>query len=330
MQSDTTRHWPLLACCLLLATGWASAELQNVVFNGNYSLKDESRVAHVSPVVLDNSGNASGHIRMETSELIGHNSSFAYVQKVAIPARLTPKSYQNLARVFLSIYIGRPSGPSGDMDFAVTVSGHETTVPPYRVYTGLILEPGWHPILIDMGPWAGQVVNLSFQAAWLEGNAQDVILGLPRLVACHGPSYEGSGGLSSGPHYHGRGSIHRKGGCTVHVDGTVMEGGPLMLERFDVIKSATMHMQSELQDYTATLLPGFHWLPLQLPIQSECKVLTGCIEGVVEQGPIDVIPNFMIDDKARLESIVKNLDPELDIPLPPQLFKSVSVVPSSP
>ena len=308
--------WRILVASLMLIAGGATAELQNVIINGTYSMKEESRVANVFPVALDDSGRTITHIRMETSEW-SEQAYSAYLRKVAIPARLTPDSYREEARVFLSLYIGRPAGPAGEMDFAVTVSGYQPFVSTYRVYTGLVTEPGWHPIMIDMGPWAGQQVDLAFQAAWLEGDAQALIVGLPRLIASHGPASDGGGGLSMGPYYHGRGSLGSTGGPTFHLDGARMKGGPLAIACVDAIKISTVRLQSELQDYTATLSPGLHWLPLQLPVQSETKVTLGCIEGIVQRGFIDVIPNFMVNDKEILE----RLGPAATIPFSPQLFQ---------
>lgn len=324
-----SRHWHILAASFILIAGAATAELQNAIVNGTYALKEESRVATIFPVALDDSGQSVTHLRMETK--MGKEGSFAYLRKVAIPARLTPETYREEARVFLSLYIGRPAGSTAEMDFAVTVCGYQPFVSTYRVYTGLVTEPGWHPIMIDMGPWAGQEVDLSFQAAWFEGDARDLILGLPRLVASHGPAYAGSGGLSIGPYYHGFGSLGPASDeCTFHLDGTRMNGGPLALARVDAIKFSTIRVQSAAQEYVTTLSPGLHWLPLQLPVQSECKVAVGCIEGAAERGPIDIIPNFMVNDKALLEDITRNLDPAVDIPLSPQLFRIVTAAAVNP
>lgn len=322
-------HWRILATSFLLIAGAATAELQNVIINGYYSMKEESRVANVFPVALDDSGQAVTHLRMVSGEWCKQACS-AYLRKVAIPARLTPDSYREEARVFLSLYIGRPAGPSGEMDFTVTVGGREPYVPDYRAYTGLVSEPGWHPIMIDIGPWAGQQVALSFKAAWLEGEARELIVGLPRLVASHGPYYEGSGGLSIGPYYHGRGSIGPASEHRFELDGTRMNGGPLAIECVDAIKVSTMRVQSDVQEYATTLSPGLHWLPLQLPVQSECNVSVGCIEGVAERGPVDIVTNFMVNDKALLEDITRNLDPAVDIPLSPQLFRMVTATAVTP
>lgn len=322
-------RWHILATSFILIAGAATAELHSLIIDGDYLLKDESRVAQTFPVALDDLGQSISHIQMATSEW-NKSASSGRLEAVAIPARLTPDSYPETARVFLSLYIGRPAGPPGEMDFAVTVSGQQPAVSSYRVYTGLVTDPGWYPIMIDMGPWAGQKVDLEFQAAWIEGEARELIVGLPRLVASHGPAYDGMGGVGTYPVYHGRSSVGRNGGRTFQLDSARMNGGPLAIACVDAIKASTVRAQSAAQEYATRLSPGVHWLPLQLPAQSDCEVNLGCIEGVVQRGPIDIIPNFMVNDKALLEDITKNLDPTVDIPLSPQLFRMVTAAAVTP
>lgn len=323
MKINRIRHGLWLAASMALVALMASAELQNVEVNGHYSMKEELRLVNISAVATDEAGQPVDYIRMQTGGL-GTRCSSARVEKVAIPVALNPKDYPTMGRAFLSFYLGRTGDAQGDVDLAVTIRGSESFVAPYRVYTGLISSPGWHPVLIDLRPWAGQILDFEFRAGWLDDEASDLILGLPRLVSSHGPYYAGRGGISIRPIYHGMPPVYRNADQTLGVDGTLMDGGPLVIARFDAIKPSIMHMQSDGQDYSVQLNPGIHWLPLQLPVQVEPEANMGCTEGIVERGPIDVIPNFMARDEERLERIVKRLDPPLAIPQPPQLVHAAA------
>ena len=306
-----------IALMMLLSMGWATAELQDAVINGHYLVSDEDRKVEVTPLHPDIPEGTDDFIRMiqPTDPPSLRNKGFAYFQRIEVPALLNSKQYRDLRRVFLSFYLGLPDGFSGQIDMLITIDD-------CRVYTGLFSEPGWHPRLVDLSLWAGKTVELQIRTSCLKGDVEDVILGLPRFVSCFGPDNDGGGGISSGPRHHGKPSAMGDQSLTIRKDSTKIDGGPLVITRFDCIEASTLRMHSAVQEYTMPLDRGLHWVALQMPTMADSEAGMKCKGGIVERGPIDIIPNFMVEDKKKIEAIILKLDP-LHIPLSLELFQLV-------
>lgn len=303
------------ALSFLVVAGFvpAIAELQNIVVNGFYSLPESERLVQVINLPQHQDGGVSNNVpEMESLVLtpFGYNNrgySGGYKQ-VTIPERPRPKSYPNYGRVALFFYFGVPGWTDGsprDGDLMVHINGQ-------RMFSTSLTGSEWQPRLVSLRSGVGEYVDIDFWGAWMEGDPLPVVIALPRIVAWHGPYYQGSGGLSIiGPH----------GGRTVSnyyepdldwqwelsIDGTQVERSPLMVEVFHVYRPADLLLKSATYEYTASLREGSYWMPLPLPPVNEPGASVYALRGKVESGAVDIIPNFMADDAEYLRAIEAGL-----------------------
>jgi hypothetical protein len=192
-------------------------------------------------------------------------------------------------------------GVKRDGDFVVYVNGHQ-------VFRTFLSGPEWQPRIVDLEPWANETVDITFRGAWTEGAPLPVVIALPRIVAWHGPRSDGGGGLRfNGPHG-GRAVLvsdsiaeHRR--LKLGIDGTLIEGGPLMVQQFDVYRPATLVLESSAYTYTASLCEGQYWMPLPLPAVDNPDRSVYALSGMVESGAVDIIPNYMAKDSEYLRAI---------------------------
>ncbi len=292
-----------LAAIALLFAYTAHAELQNVLVNGSYYLEDEDRFVRIS-----NLSGTRGPIAPELLRLPQES-----YQEAKIPERPTPRQYPDLGRVFLSFYVAVPQWrehDSGRMELMVYADG-------YPAFKREFTKPGWHTCLVDMGPWAGQSIQLRFRPGWIEGDRKEVLIALPRVLAWHGPCYDGlGGGISLGPSYHGFPPLpqvqshwmaqdaQRSGGL-IHVNDRSGRTEKLLVARVDCLVPSTVLMRAEKQTTVYDLPTGYHWLPIPLPSGTDRWGSLAILDGAVEGGPLDLIPNFMINDPMRLYFIAR-------------------------
>ncbi len=278
------------------------AELQNVVVNGNYSVNDEDRFVRISNLSGDRGRISPNYL---TLPAVG-------IQNVKIPLAPTPRQYPNLGRVFLSFHVGVPQWKEGNterMELRVLVDE-------YPAFTRQFTEPGWHTCLVDMAPWAGQNVHLQFRSGWIDGASKEVIIALPRLAAWHGPLYEGHGGLGYRSTYHGYSPLGRAApdwmnedveslGGSVKVDSSTWRTNGLLVARVDCLVPSAVLTRSGEQTVVTNLPSGYHWLPIRLSPGPTPRFSVEILEGLVERGPLDLIPNFMSHDAIRLYFITQ-------------------------
>jgi len=287
----------------------AVAELQNVIVNGYFSLPESERFVHVTYLPLHDQG-APRSFEPETKRLVldavGHNNREYYGRflHVPIPERPSPKSYAQWGRVALSFYFSVPEWTDDsirDGDLMVDINGHQE-------FSTSLNGPGWQPRLVSLGLWTGETVNITFSGAWMEGEPLPVVIALPRIVAWHGPYYEGRGGINViGPHG-GRSVSVLSDPLTelrpkVSVDGTLIHGGPLAIETFSVYHPSKLQFESTIYEYSASPREGSYWMLLPLAPEKDPKGGVWALEGEVEAGAIDVIPNFMVNDAEYLRAI---------------------------
>ncbi len=291
----------------------AVAELQNVMVNGYFSLPESERFVRVKYLPLDEPG-APKSFEPQTKRLelepVGYNDRayFGCLSQVPVPERPSPKSYARWGRVALSFYFGVPDWTDDDArdgDLMVDIDGHQE-------FSTSLTGSGWQPRLIDLGLWTGETVNITFFGAWMDGDPLPVVIALPRIVAWHGPYYAGKGGLNViGPHGERRIStipdpptdLRTK----VGVDGTLIHGGPLVIETFSVYHPSTIQFESTVYEYSASLREGSYWMPLPLAPEQDPKGCVWVSEGDAEAGAIDIIPNYMVNDAEFLRAIEEQL-----------------------
>lgn len=289
----------LMIVALSLAFG-SFSELRNVEVNGRYAVPDHERTAQAFFVRSDEGTSEIPFFRMQPPESnLGQSSlSTLRVPDVKIAALPEARQFVDLARVFLSLYL---RVPAWDEDVRGRV-GIIVTVNDYRVFECELTQGGWHPRLVDLRPWAATTVVLEFRAVWLEGEPSEIILGLPRMVACHGPFYSGRGGLTGGIGPHGMPILYNP-----FRDQRILSGGAaandfLALVRVDAIEPSTIRILADGRGYDAGLATGLHWLPIPVTLDNPNLVVQK-VAGFLERGPVDIVPNFLAGDEARLASI---------------------------
>ena len=314
MRYESQKFFCCAALIVALLAGVAfvaEAELQNV--NGFYILPETERFVRTKP--LTQKGDAESQRVVEANWYINLDSGTSWFRatlpKVTVPDVPCPKSHPALGRIALNFYYGVP-GWSADTpregDLIVDING-------YQVFNAPLTEPGWHPRLVDLRPWAGEVVNITFRGAWMTGEPSPVVIALARIVAWHGPYSDGStGGIRIQNSGHGGRSIlvvsperAEKLSLSFGVDGTLFKEGPLLVECFDVYRPSRLLIKSTSYEYTASLKEGRYWLPLPLAAEDRPYAGVWVLEGDVERGPIDIIPNFMANDADYLRAIETRL-----------------------
>lgn len=295
----------LLAVFALVPAQNATAKLQNVCVNGTCFMPSEERMAEAAFIPCGNGEMQFPVIRLATSEQTYWSKRTACVtlESVIIPPMPQSERYGDLARVFLSFYLGVPGWTEqnvGRIDLTVAVDG-------YRAFQCELTKPGWHPWLVDAAPWAGKEVSVAFTVGWLKGEPCETLIALPRTVACHGPYYLGVGGISSGPGPHGMpaamGGISGGG-----MDDAAKGKDALALFRLDAVEPGTVRLTSAGNGYEAGLIKGIYWLPLALD-STKPDINIQTLSGLVERGPMDIVPDFLAGDDARLRQLTRNSPP---------------------
>lgn len=132
----------------------------------------------------------------------------------------------------------------------------------------------------------------------MSSNPDAVVLAVPRLVTWFGPYYEGSGGLSAGTGPHGMPYASSAQVWNIRT-GTLPPDQLLAVFRFDALSPATVQLSSAVDAVTTAVGEGFHWLPIVLGADAEVR--QEITNGVAERGEVDLIPNFMADDRKALK-----------------------------
>ena len=297
MQAGTkARRYSILLVLLLLPGSLAQAELQNVIINGYYAQNDPDRRVQVSEILPPQ------QIWLLEQNPLGTRSSNSLMTMIQVPEQPKVNAYQDQVRVALFFYVKRgPSAePDPSLECIVKLNSHQAAF--FRA------PDEWQPRVVDLDLWLGEEVRLDIWGAWLEHSPQSLMIALPRLLVWHGPYYEGRGGLGSpGPHRMpimpklGQLQGHSGHWREFRVAPEAMTGAPLLMARVDCVRPTTLHLQSEVQDYRAALNRGYHWLPLRLG--NPPKALLQNVDGVMERGPLDVIPDFTLGDEERLREL---------------------------
>ena len=252
----------LAAFVCLSWAGSSMAELQNVIVNGWYSVSAKDRV-------------------IGSVQAVEQASDTHILTEVAIPDLPHPKNYPETGRVFLSFYARLKELPDSASDATDVV----VWIDDYQVTVVKVSDMDWSPAIVDFRPWAGKCVSLRVTSSSKNYDVFTVALARPRLVACHGPYYEGTGGLQprSGPH--GRPLINAGSSDqeSFNAENGRIDAGMLALTRWDALEPSTVVLRYAGHERRIVLTQGMHWLPV--PIDPPDLSYTLTVEsGRIERG----------------------------------------------
>lgn len=289
----------LVAVVLSIVAFTSAAELQNVCVNGWSSLiRKENRIAEVYPINVE-AANEPQYIRIQ-----GEDFPWSGVQKdIQIP--------ETQHQTFLCFY-SKLSANKADARphyLAIVVDG-------YRAFQGDIKESDWQLKFVDLNPWRGKTVSIRFHTFSRSGEVTDIAIGLPRVVVCDGPLYAGIGGLFS-PNRSGHGmclALSKESSSykqDLDLKDETMPEPALLLTRVDCLTDAQIHIAASGGGEKIVFgSPGYNWLAIPFAKDDAegywFQLYT--VEGEVERGPIDLIPNFLVGDDQRLADIDKLLE----------------------
>lgn len=271
----------------------ASAELVAPVVNGFFALQeDEKRSVDVTPL-------SDGLLTLYADQHWSADRPASFSCDVAVPTRPVANRYVGTGRVAVAFYFMTPD--VGSAECLVYVNDYPVARLPAP------LE--WQLRVIDLAPWEGQTVKLRIYAVSLAPVDGTLQLAFARLIGWHGPYYTGSGGLMA-PGPHGR-SIMPKADTEgrsfgsyndYRIDPAKMSAPPLMLTQIDCIEPSRIVAESHEVRYVADFYRGVYWMALPLGTIPEARF--GCMEGTVERGRVDIIPDFTAGDGPELDRML--------------------------
>lgn len=290
----------------------ATADLQNAVVNGYFGgQKDENRLVETRPAFEQANQKIWVLGRKEKDGFFESSVS----GQMNVPGLPLGENYSEEGRVGLAFYLKRASSGPADPSLECFLKLDDFQVIQFPV------PDDWQPRIVDLKPWAGRTVRLWVSSTSLSDGSGEALLALPRLIAWHGPYQNGGGLMVRGPH----GSSQISNPATTpdgrpiesrtrpfRVDPSKMSAPPLLMTRVDFVTQGTVRLVSEVEDYTAVMNRGFYWLPLRMGASPTGQLHN--IEGTMESGPMDIIPDFMGDDGAHLRELEKQIQQDSQKP----------------
>lgn len=268
----------------------AGAKLQNVEVNGYYNVRLEEREAAVIQTLNKNNPE-------EFPPAIRFNG-VTTLKQVVIPSFFTKSG--DAHRTFLAFYTGCPGlakNLSPDVCLSVTVDGS-------RAFQCNASEPGWQLRLVDLQPWADKTVNIGFELLSCPSLDQ-YVLALPRLITCFGPYYAGSGGITIRDTRKGKEDrlFEVPQGIGISWEDNRIPESSLVLARVNCLTPARVGLDCSRSGRVEwTCQPGKQWLGM--PVEKrEGSIQVGVyvVNGEVDRGPFDIVPDFTKEDRPLLE-----------------------------
>lgn len=283
--------------CLCLP---AVAELQAVSMNGFFVQQEDSkRTVEVSDL-------SSGLIQLDAPTPDMYTGPhLAWHVQVGVPKKPMDGRYNWMGRVGLSLAI-TASDDASEQSLDAVVFVNESIAAQFPV------PNAWQTRIVDLTPWEGETVDISLRAASLRPDtAPPLLVARVRMLTWYGPYYGGIGGLNTGPGPHGmpmltnhpedyRGRL--TGFPNIRISFDDMSAPPLMLARIDCIEDTTILLSSGKNFSRNQLYRGMNWLTI--PLDSERNFGMGGVKGRAEQGPVDIIPDFTLNDAPELDRML--------------------------
>ena len=271
----------------------AWGELQNVVVNGFFFIPESERS---SSIVVELSTESEAVPLLQTT-------GWRYRLDVEIPMTASnPGGWNEERHLLLAFYTGRPSGAAEantDASLIVQVNGQRATA-----FDRMCSD--WTLRLVDVTGWRGQSATIQLMLSnpsERSGDKRRWGIALPRIVETYGPYYWGIGGLGAiGPH----GSYLTSNGDKIgfEVDASKLTAPPLALLWHDIISPSTIRFASPVQKVVHTESAGLYCFPLRLDSSLAYSVE---VDGKVENGRRELVPDFTIGDEAKLAAATKYL-----------------------
>ncbi|MDZ4858764.1 MAG: HEAT repeat domain-containing protein [Candidatus Hydrogenedentes bacterium] len=291
-------------CCLT-----ASAEIQNI-----HIVQDTDRLARVTQEFTYTKNNITlpafrlGPCVIETTLAKGkrfHRYNEVVLDNIWIPEPEKVKNQQHV-RTFFTFY-ARTIALSKDAQTRlslITSINHERTL--------VIDDPSevWRLYLIDLKNYLGKGISVAFRGPSLDnsrGSGVRLEVALPRIVIWHGPYY--GGGLSKrSPGRHGASRVDAETEAPYpSINPADIAGGPLIIEMFDFVQTSTLQLVSTVQDNRYKFPSGIYYTALRLGSKIDKGYVQRVIDGEIEILGTQIVPDFTLNDDARLLEIEEKL-----------------------